>query len=217
MIQTLGLLTGTTLSLLTPNQAGLAQLTIEDPHTASESAQVSDFSYQHQVMSTYGAEIPHINIDRADLRIKAEVTTVEIESTTEQQIDQLAMLSANPLESTELFDLVNAHRVFMELETLKEDEYLCSLADKRLPQLNEEIFGDTPMHKGMETIGQEFWITENLIHTTNETKALDWWLSSPIHRRSIESPTYTHSCIACTGNSCTQLFTSFLSKSSINQ
>lgn len=210
MVNTLGLFTGVTLSLLTTIQSPSQTIIVSDSESTS-TAQISDFSAEHQVLSTYGAEIQTIQLEDKNTVEKIEA---EKKTQTKPPVKKKSpvLIAAHPLNKDLLFDLVNAHRTSLELPIFEKDDDLCQIAESRLPELHDEIFGETPMHEGMRTRTFDYWVTENLIHVATEERALDWWLNSPIHRKALESPNHTHSCIACTGNSCTMLFTSFIPK-----
>jgi hypothetical protein len=44
---------------------------------------------------------------------------------------------------------------------------------------------------------------------TDEKGALDWWLTSYIHKKAVEG-NFTYSCGECWGNACIELFTSYI-------
>jgi len=212
MINTLGIFTGVTLSLLTNVQSPSETLTVSNTPEATQTAQISDYSPEHQVLSTYGADVPQIRLNTPNSGLEKEKLFPEKPQTKKTNKYLPLMLSTHPLNKDLLFDLINAHRTALNLPSFQKDETLCEIAESRLPELQEEILGDTPMHEGMRTRDFDFWVTENLIHVPNEERALEWWLNSPIHKKAVESTTYTHSCSDCIGNSCTQLFTSFQPK-----
>ena len=115
------------------------------------------------------------------------------------------------LNASLLFDLVNKHRLELNLLPFQKDERICQIAESRTPQLYDEIFAQGTMHKGFYERNLSYWATENMIYMRNEKEALDWWLNSYIHRQAIES-NHPYSCIACTEQACSAIFTSFLPK-----
>ncbi|CAN5198560.1 hypothetical protein BH09PAT2_BH09PAT2_03130 [soil metagenome] len=118
---------------------------------------------------------------------------------------------ANSLSADKLFTLINDHRKSLNLEPLEKNEELCKLAQSRAPELNDEIFVNHNVHAGLYSRNIPYWITENMASYPTEERIMQWWLNSYIHRKAIEgSNKYT--CGACSGNSCAQLFTSFIQK-----
>lgn len=115
------------------------------------------------------------------------------------------------LNPERIFQLINAHREELHLPPFQKHDYLCKLANDRKPELYNEIFGTAYVHQGLYDRNLPYWITENMASYPTEEKIVSWWLNSTIHRRAIEGP-YTYSCGACSGNSCTQLFTNFVSR-----
>lgn len=124
-----------------------------------------------------------------------------------------ASLQSQPgsLSSDTIFLLINLHRKNLGLAAFEKDEKLCSIAASRGPELYNEIFGSSSVHKGFYDRNIPFWITENMAHYGSEDAIVNWWLGSGIHRRAIESDA-KYSCGACVGNSCAQLFTSWVPK-----
>lgn len=115
------------------------------------------------------------------------------------------------LSADVLFSLVNTHRQTRKLPPFQKQDAICSLATSRAPEIAAEI-AEGRMHQGMYARKLPYWNTENIILMNSETAALNWWLNSPIHRKAIEN-NYTYSCVACSGNTCTQEFTNFTPKS----
>ncbi len=112
------------------------------------------------------------------------------------------------LNAESVFNLVNERRSRFNLPNLVKDRALCTVARERAPQLYEEIMITGRMHEGFYSRKLPFSAVENIIYMNNEQAAVEWWMNSPIHRASILS-NYTHTCVACWGNSCTQIFASF--------
>lgn len=116
------------------------------------------------------------------------------------------------LNSDVIFDMINAHRASIGLPAYQKDERICQVARERGPELYNEIFVTGNIHGGFYARNLPYWATENMIHQPSEQAAFNWWMSSGLHRRAIESSTYTHSCGECWGNSCAQIFTAFQPK-----
>lgn len=117
----------------------------------------------------------------------------------------------NSLNSDVIFQMINDHRTAMGLSPFEKEERLCKIADSRGPALYDEIFTTHTMHKGLYDRNYPFWITENMAHYGSEQAVFNWWLGSKIHRAAIEG-NYKYSCGTCYGNSCAQLFTSYIPK-----
>ncbi len=123
-----------------------------------------------------------------------------------------ASAPSGSLNADVLFNMINTHRASIGLPAYQKDERICQVARDRGPELYNEIFVTGAMHAGFYARNLPYWATENMISQGSEQAAFNWWMNSSIHRRAIESPTYTHSCGACYGNSCAQIFTAFQSK-----
>lgn len=112
------------------------------------------------------------------------------------------------LDPKRLFFLVNSYRKKIGFPEFQKDGKICSIAEKRVPELYEEIMVSGEMHKGFYALNLPYFAVENIIYYNSEEGALQWWLNSPIHRGSIEGD-FKYSCIACEGRFCSQVFTSF--------
>lgn len=131
----------------------------------------------------------------------------EVKNTTHSEKD------INPqsgLDSETLLSLVNNHRQKLGHKPFEKEESLCKIAESRAIELYDEIF-EGRMHAGFFVLNLPYMATENIIFQNSEEAAINWWLSSPLHRSSIVG-NYTHSCVACYGKTCTQIFTSFIPK-----
>lgn len=117
----------------------------------------------------------------------------------------------NPLNPQIIFDLINKHRIKFGLPAFEKDENLCRITNSRAPEIYKEIFVSKNMHQGIRKRNFPYFITENLIYAQSEEKALKWWLNSPIHKRTILGDS-KFSCGDCIGQTCVQLFTSYLPK-----
>lgn len=115
------------------------------------------------------------------------------------------------LNSEIIFAMINDYRKSKSLAPFEKDAQLCSLAQLRAPELYNEIFVTGHIHEGFYSRNIPYWITENMASYPTEEFMVKWWLNSPIHRSAIEG-NYTYSCGACSGTSCTQLFTSYVPK-----
>jgi uncharacterized protein YkwD len=119
--------------------------------------------------------------------------------------------TAGSLNSELIFQMINNHRASIGKPAFEKDERLCKIAQERVPQLQNEIFGSGMMHAGLKAMNLPFWNTENIAGYQTEKQTVDWWLSDYIHRVAIESD-HKYSCGACLGNTCAQEFSSFVPK-----
>lgn len=110
-----------------------------------------------------------------------------------------------------LFVMINNHRASIGKPAYEKDEKLCSLAVSRGPELYDEIFVNYNVHAGLTSRNLPYWITENMAHYDTEEKVFNWWMNSSLHRSAIEGD-FKYSCGECYGNSCAQLFTSWVPK-----
>ena len=115
------------------------------------------------------------------------------------------------LSSDTLFDMINAHRAELGLPAYQKNDTLCALAKERGPELYDEIFTSGNIHGGLYNRNLPYWITENMKYGPDENDVFNWWMNSYIHRKAIEG-NFTYSCGECYGNSCAQLFTSYIPK-----
>lgn len=114
------------------------------------------------------------------------------------------------LNADVLFSMVNAYRQSQGLPAFQQDTKTCSLAQQRAPQVAGEIAaGD--MHAGLKALNLPYWNTENIISMNSEAAAFNWWINDPIHHAAIVGNS-TYSCVACSGNSCAEEFTSYQPK-----
>jgi len=119
---------------------------------------------------------------------------------------------ANPggLNAADLFNMVNSYRASLGLPAFQQDAKTCSLAAQRAPEVGGEIAaGD--MHAGLKAMNLPYWNTENIISMNSDQAAFNWWINDPIHHAAIVSNN-TYSCVACSGNSCAEEFTSYTAK-----
>ncbi|MBP9819322.1 CAP domain-containing protein [Candidatus Woesebacteria bacterium] len=110
------------------------------------------------------------------------------------------------LNPTRLFEMINAYRTTRSLPALQASEKVCKVAQDRAPELYREIFVTNNMHAGFYARQRPYKAVENMIHFSTEEGAVSWWLRSRVHHAAIISENYTHTCIACKGNSCAQIF-----------
>lgn len=123
-----------------------------------------------------------------------------------------APASAVPMgtDSYTLFQMVNDHRAKLGLASFEKDGRLCEIARNRAPQVNSELASGT-LHKGFKALNLPYWATENIAAYSTIEENLHFWLSDYIHKKAIEGDS-KYSCVACSGASCSQIFTSFVSK-----
>ncbi len=115
------------------------------------------------------------------------------------------------LNADTVFKLVNDYRSVHGLSPFQRDATTCSVAQKRAPQVYDEIFVTYTMHAGLKAMKLPYWITETIINNSTEADAVDWWIDDLPHRQ-ILLGNYTYSCAACYGYSCSQVYTNFIPK-----
>jgi uncharacterized protein YkwD len=119
---------------------------------------------------------------------------------------------SNPggLNADDLFSMVNTYRASQGLPAFQQDAKTCSLAQERAPAIAGEVASGN-MHAGLIAMNLPYWNTENIISMNSDQAAFNWWINDPIHHAAIISNA-TYSCVACSGNSCAEEFTSYQSK-----
>ena len=142
---------------------------------------------------------------------KPPTTFTPVPQITFPSLQPTVTILPHSLDPEKLFTLINDHRKSMNLPLLQKHEYLCSIAQIRASQIYDEIFVTKNVHAGFYDMNLPYWITENAAHYPSEEAIFNWWLGSPIHRQAIEGK-HMYTCGACYGNSCVQLFTSFIPK-----
>lgn len=135
---------------------------------------------------------------KTDLPLQAQKPTIELKADVKEELIGL--------DPTKLFEMINAYRVKRKLPALIADPQVCSVTKQRAPELFGEIFITRNMHAGFYRRTLPYKAVENIIHYSTEEGAVGWWLRSSIHHAAIASKDYTHTCIACKGNSCAQIF-----------
>lgn len=138
--------------------------------------------------------------------VSAPQTTVTISPPLPTTAEKPASLS-----SEKLFEMINTYRASLGLPAYQKDEKLCALAQERGPELYDEIFSSGTIHGGLYNRNLPYWITENMKYGADENDVFSWWMNSAIHKKAIEGD-FLYSCGECYGNSCAQLFTSYVAK-----
>lgn len=136
------------------------------------------------------------------LPVITETTTPAVPTTAEKPAS---------LSSDILFEMINSHRATLGLPAYQKEDKLCTLAKERGPELYDEIFTSGNIHGGLYNRNLPYWITENMKYGPDENDVFNWWMNSYIHKKAIEG-NFTYSCGECYGNSCAQLFTSYVAK-----
>ncbi|MBI4092260.1 MAG: hypothetical protein HY427_03590 [Candidatus Levybacteria bacterium] len=141
------------------------------------------------------------------------------QTTVQTQPEILVTPTSNPVEpvlqqqnlnSDRIFDLINQHRASQGLAPFELEVSVCELAKARSAELAGELVNGT-IHSGLYNRNLTFWIWENAKVGSNEDETVAWWISSPLHHQSIVG-NYKYSCVKCSGNNCSELFTSFSPK-----
>lgn len=116
--------------------------------------------------------------------------------------------ATNSLNADYIFSKINEYRTQAGLASFVKDDRICQVAVSRAPELYNEIMVHYNMHAGFYARNLPYWATENIIYMRTEDEALQWWLHSPVHRAAIFGD-YKYSCVACSGNACSEIFTNF--------
>lgn len=109
-----------------------------------------------------------------------------------------------------LFDLTNEHRSKIGKPAFEKEERLCKIAENRAPMVKAELSNGT-LHKGFKDLNLPYWATENLAAYQTMAENFRFLVTDYIHRVAIESDA-KYSCTACSGTSCSQIFSSFVPK-----
>lgn len=128
----------------------------------------------------------------------------------EQPVPTTPPNPAGGLSPDLIFQMINSKRTAAGLQAFEKEEKLCELATSRTPELAGELERGS-LHAGFYGRKLPYWASENVIYMRNEEEAVAWWLNSPVHRASIFGD-YKFSCVACLANSCSQIFTNYISK-----
>jgi uncharacterized protein YkwD len=112
--------------------------------------------------------------------------------------------------SEAMFQMVNDYRAKLGLKAFEKDERICKIAEGRAPQVNGELESGN-LHKGFRDLNLPYWASENIAAYSTIEQDFKFWISDYIHKKAIESDN-KYSCVACSGASCSQIFTSFVSK-----
>jgi len=109
-----------------------------------------------------------------------------------------------------LFQMTNDYRTKMGKPAFEKEERLCKIAEQRAPDVKPELVSGT-LHKGFKDLNLPYWATENIAAYQTMQENFNFLSTDYIHRKAIESDA-KYSCTACVGTSCSQIFSSFLSK-----
>lgn len=112
--------------------------------------------------------------------------------------------------SEAMFQMANEYRAKLGLKAFEKDERICKIAQSRAPQVNSELQSGT-LHKGFKDLNLPYWATENIAAYSTIQDNFKFWISDYIHKKALESEN-KYSCVACSGASCSQIFTSFTAK-----
>jgi uncharacterized protein YkwD len=176
------------------------------PTVASETPTPQDTSTQ---------PTPTISLNQTSQESDQVVTTTPSEEPTVPETPTPSSISYTPvpqqntggLNASDLFSMVNGYRASQGLPAFQEDAKTCSLAQERAPEIAGEVASGN-MHAGLEAMNLPYWNTENIISMNSDQAAFNWWINDPIHHEAIVG-NFTYSCVACSGNSCAEEFTSY--------
>ena len=109
-----------------------------------------------------------------------------------------------------LFQMTNDHRAKIGKPAFEKEERLCKIAESRAPMVKSELASGT-LHKGFKELNLNYWATENIAAYQTMSENFNFLITDYIHKKAIESDA-KYSCTACTGTSCSQIFSSFVPK-----
>ena len=151
---------------------------------------------------------------KTDLETQVPTTTPEpttpVATTPATNYTPAPQTNTGGLNADVLFSMVNNYRQSNGLPAFQQDAKTCSLAQQRAPAVAGEVASGN-MHAGLKAMDLPYWNTENIISMNSEAAAFNWWINDPIHHAAIVSNN-TYSCVACSGNSCAEEFTSYVAK-----
>jgi uncharacterized protein YkwD len=130
-------------------------------------------------------------------------------ATISQAVEEVKTTISSMAES--LMKMVNDHRASIGKSAFEKDGRLCSVAESRLPQLQNEIFGSGAMHAGLKAMNLPYWNTENIAGYSTVEQIYNFWMTDFIHRKAIESDN-KYTCAACANNVCAEEFSNFEAK-----
>ena len=174
-----------------------------ESQTCKETAELQDEPKQVQI------EVVLAEAKTEPAQISLATTNIVLSPTITQQQAQ-GESDSTELNSERIFELVNQYRTSQDLAPFERDDKVCELAQVRSTELRAELNNGT-IHSGLYGRGLPYWIFENAKVGSNEEGTVAWWISSPLHHQSIVGD-YKFSCVRCTGDHCSQLFTSFSPK-----
>jgi uncharacterized protein YkwD len=143
------------------------------------------------------AEIEEVRIEAVESTPSSEIASPLSSSTPEPKV------SPN-LDPEVIFNLINEKRVQAGLPPLEKESKVCELATSRTPELSAE-FASGFLHRGFYARQVPYRAAENVIYMRTEQAAVNWWMNSSVHRSQLLG-NYKYSCVACQGQSCTQIF-----------
>lgn len=138
---------------------------------------------------------------------QAVLAVAQISPTIMPQTAQTNSEQTPGLNADVLFSLVNQYRASYGMPAFEKNDTVCSIAEERAPQVAAEVASGN-MHAGFYSLHLPYQATENIISMRTDQEAFNWWVGDPIHRKAILSSA-TYSCVACSDNSCSEIFTGF--------
>lgn len=122
-----------------------------------------------------------------------------------QEVTKIPTQPIPTMDQQRLWDHIQMWRRSQGLPEYIEDSFLCSIADKRIQEIQTNFSHD----KFYEKIDceQSCKLGENINSGYSKAQsALNGWLNSPLHRAALESTEYTHSCVRSMGDKSVQIF-----------
>ncbi len=149
--------------------------------------------------------------EKAKIEPKAESPKKEESEVAKETPSSVPVIQKLAANAEKLFEMANQHRKELGLAPFEKEEKICKIAETRAPQVHDEVFVEGPLHKGFKALNLPYWATENIAAYSTIEQNFKFWITDAIHKKAVEGPS-KYSCIACSGTSCSQIFTSFIPK-----
>ncbi len=111
------------------------------------------------------------------------------------------------LSADTLFSMVNQKRSEAGLPAFEKHPEVCSVAEARKPQLENEVYGSSSIHAGFRAMDIPFRASENMISQNSEEAALNWWMNSSVHRGGVLGNS-KYACVVCQNKTCAMIMSS---------
>jgi uncharacterized protein YkwD len=135
------------------------------------------------------------------------LTPTETPASAPQATNLPSYATNGSLNADVLFSMANQKRAEAGLPAFEKHPEVCSVAESRKPEIENEVYGSSLIHAGFRTRSLPWRATENMISQNTEEQAMNWWMNSSIHRAAILG-TAKYACVACQNKTCAMIFSS---------